>query len=85
MQQEQGKAERKARTLAQKEAEWQSRQEAAVQAARSEAERLGYRAEIVDAVTDEGDVVSSTLLRRLRRDGERERYLRLLRLPLPSP
>ena len=48
---------------------------------RSEADRLGYRAEIVDAVTDEGDVVSSTLLRRLRRDGERERYLRLLRLP----
>ena len=48
---------------------------------RSEAERLGYRAEIVDAVTDEGDVVSSTLLRRLRRDGERERFLRLLRLP----
>ena len=48
---------------------------------RGEAARLGYRAEIVDAVTDEGDVVSSTLLRRLRRDGERERYLRLLRLP----
>ena len=48
---------------------------------RGEAARLGYRAEIVDAVMDEGDVVSSTLLRRLRRDGERERFLRLLRLP----
>ena len=48
---------------------------------RGGAARLGYRAEIVDVVMDEGDVVSSTLLRRLRRDGERERYLRLLRLP----
>lgn len=46
----------------------------------SEADRLGYRAVIVDAVLDEGDVVSSTLLRRLKAQGEMQRFMRLLEL-----
>ena len=50
---------------------------------RSEADRLGYRAVIVDAVMDEGDVVSSTLLRRLKEQGETERFTRLFQLKDP--
>lgn len=45
---------------------------------RAEAERLGYRAEIVEAVRDGQDAVSSTLIRALLARGERERALRLL-------
>ena len=50
---------------------------------RGEAARLGYRAEIVDAVTDEGDVVSSTLLRRLKEQGDMQRFMRLFQLKDP--
>ena len=46
---------------------------------RSEAARLGYRAEIVDAVTDGGDTVSSTLIRNLQDRGEIARAARLMR------
>lgn len=46
----------------------------------SEADRLGYRPVIVDAVMDEDDVVSSTLLRRLKEQGEMQRFMRLLQL-----
>ena len=46
---------------------------------RSEAARLGYRAEIVDAVTDGGDTVSSTLIRALQDRGEIARAARLMR------
>ena len=45
---------------------------------RSEAERLGIRAEIVDAVRDGGEVVSSTLIRRLIETGEDARAERLI-------
>ena len=45
----------------------------------SEAARLGYRAEIVDAVTDGGDTVSSTLIRALQDRGEIARAERLMR------
>ena len=45
----------------------------------SEAARLGYRAEIVDAVTDGEDTVSSTLIRALRDRGEIARAERLMR------
>lgn len=48
-----------------------------------EADRLGYRAEIVPAVMDGEDVVSSTLLRRLREQGDTERFMRLLKLKDP--
>ena len=46
---------------------------------RSEAARLGYRAEIVDAVMDGGDTVSSTLIRALQDRGEIARAARLMR------
>ena len=46
---------------------------------RSEAARLGYRAEIVAAVTDGGDTVSSTLIRGLQDRGEIARAARLMR------
>ena len=46
---------------------------------RSEAVRLGYRAEIVDAVKDGGDTVSSTLIRSLQDRGEIARAARLMR------
>ena len=49
----------------------------------SEADRLGYRAVIVDAVMDEGDVVSSTLLRRLKEQGDMQRFKRLFQLKDP--
>ena len=45
----------------------------------SESARLGYRAEIVDAVTDRGDTVSSTLIRGLQDRGEIARAARLMR------
>ena len=45
----------------------------------SEAARLGYRAEIVDAVTDGEDTVSSTLIRALQDRGEIARAARLMR------
>lgn len=44
------------------------------------ADELGYRAVIVDAVMDGDDVVSSTLLRRLKEQGEMQRLVRLLQL-----
>ena len=44
-----------------------------------EAARLGYRAEIVAAVRDGSDTVSSTLIRRLRDCGENARAERLMR------
>ena len=44
-----------------------------------EAARLGYRAEIVDAVLDGDDTVSSTLIRRLIDCGEIARAQRLMR------
>lgn len=47
---------------------------------RREADRLGYRAVIVDAVTDGGDVVSSTLLRSLKEQGQLDRFQRLFKL-----
>lgn len=47
---------------------------------RAWSERLGYRAEIVPAVTDGQDVVSSTLLRGLREKGDMQRFERLLKL-----
>ncbi len=47
---------------------------------RSEAARLGYRAEIVEPVMDGGDVVSSTLLRRLKEQGDMDRFFRLYKL-----
>ena len=46
---------------------------------RGEAERLGIRAEIVEAVRDGNDVVSSTLIRRLIETGEDARVERLIR------
>ena len=48
---------------------------------RAEASRLGYRAEIVEAVLDGKDTVSSTLIRSLLANGEGERAQRLMRLP----
>lgn len=48
---------------------------------RSQAGKLGYRAEIVEAVLDGNDTVSSTLIRRLLADGEEERALRLMSIP----
>lgn len=50
---------------------------------RSEADRLGYRAVIVDAVMDGDDVVSSTLLRRLKEQGDMQRFMRLFQLKDP--
>ena len=47
---------------------------------RAMAEKLGYRAEIVEAVRDGGDVVSSTLIRSLRSSGDDARARRLLSL-----
>lgn len=47
---------------------------------RKEAQRLHCRAEIVDAVTDSGDTVSSTLIRNLLENGDESRAARLLRL-----
>lgn len=44
------------------------------------AEALGYRGEIVEAVKDGEDVVSSTLLRRLRTQGDFKRFERLMRI-----
>ena len=38
----------------------------------------GFQVEIVESVTDEGEVVSSTLIRSLLKNGQRERALRLL-------
>jgi len=46
----------------------------------SEAIRLGYRAEIVEAVMDGADVVSSTLLRELKAQSDFERFDRLMKL-----
>ena len=46
---------------------------------RAEAARLGYRAEIVDAVRDGGDTVSSTLIRALLERGDVARAERLMR------
>lgn len=48
---------------------------------RAEASRLGYQAEIVEAVVDGTDTVSSTLIRSLLANGEGERAQRLMRLP----
>lgn len=45
---------------------------------RKEAERLGIRAEIVEAVRDDGEIVSSTLIRRLIETGEDARVERLI-------
>jgi len=47
---------------------------------REQASRLGYRAEIMDAVLDGNDTVSSTLIRSLLANGEGERARRLMRL-----
>lgn len=47
---------------------------------RAEAQRLGYRAEIVEAVLDGEDTVSSTLIRSLLASGEGERAWRLMQL-----
>lgn len=47
---------------------------------RAEASRLGYRVEIVEAVLDGDDTVSSTLIRNLLANGEEERAQRLLHL-----
>lgn len=47
---------------------------------RAEADRLGYRAEIVEPVMDGGDVVSSSLLRELKEQGDMERFSRLFKL-----
>ena len=47
---------------------------------RREAARLGYRAEIVDAVRDGGETVSSTLIRSLLARGDAARAERLLAL-----
>ena len=38
----------------------------------------GFQVEIVESVTDGGEVVSSTLIRSLLKNGQRERALRLL-------
>ena len=46
----------------------------------AQAPRLGYRAEIVQAVLDGEDTVSSTLIRSLLANGEEERARRLMRL-----
>ncbi|MBP3653373.1 MAG: FAD synthetase family protein [Clostridia bacterium] len=46
----------------------------------SSAEKLGYRAEIVEAVLDGEDTVSSTLIRNLLANGEEERAQRLMQL-----
>ena len=48
---------------------------------RAEASRLGYRAEIMEAVLDGEDTVSSTLIRNLLANGEGERAQRLMCLP----
>ena len=45
---------------------------------RALAPELGYEAVVVEAVTDEGEVVSSTLIRRLMETGDLERVERLL-------
>ncbi len=45
---------------------------------RAEAAKLGYRAEIVEAVRDGADTVSSTLIRRLLAEGDAARAKRLL-------
>ena len=45
---------------------------------RALATELGYEAVVVEAVKDEGEVVSSTLIRRLIAEGEAERVERLL-------
>ena len=47
---------------------------------RAEGSRLGYRAEIVEAVMDGEDTVSSTLIRNLLANGEGERVRRLMHL-----
>lgn len=44
------------------------------------AETLGYRGEIVDAVKDHGEVVSSSLLRMLRKNGDEQRFERLMQI-----
>ena len=45
---------------------------------RGEAQRLGYECLIIDPVTEEGETVSSTLIRRLISNGEGERAKRLM-------
>ena len=45
---------------------------------RSEAQRLGYECLIIDPVMEEGETVSSTLIRRLTSNGEWERAERLM-------
>ena len=45
---------------------------------RNEAQRLGYECLIIEAVREEGETVSSTLIRRLTENGEQERAERLL-------
>ena len=45
---------------------------------RNEAHELGYECLIIDPVTEAGETVSSTLIRRLIENGERERAERLL-------
>ena len=47
---------------------------------RSEAERLGYEYEIIEAVLEAGETVSSTLIRRLLEAGDTQRAERLLRI-----
>ena len=47
---------------------------------RAEAQRLGYRAEIVEAIVDGGDTVSSTLIRSLLSEGKKARAQALLAL-----
>ena len=47
---------------------------------RTQAEKLGYKAEIVEAVVDGGDTVSSTLIRKLLAQGEGARAQRLMHL-----
>ena len=46
----------------------------------AQADRLGYRAEILDAVRDGGDTVSSTLIRELNAKGDGVRARQLLQL-----
>lgn len=47
---------------------------------RAQAEKLGYRAEIVEAVRDEEDIVSSTLIRSLNAQGNHGRADKLMQL-----
>ena len=47
---------------------------------RAEAERLNYLCDIVDPVMEEGEAVSSTLIRRLLSRGDEERAAGLLKL-----